>query len=139
MTTELIKLNIISSLLKEDPTTPVLDLLNELILLNHTDLNNGIKTLSSLTEVSSGSSTEELFELNSILLIDSCNTVVLFSETPFLLRIGSGEIWEDVYHFSFTSVTPIDIYVSNHSTEDDVTIRYLSAQSDVLGSSYVYS
>jgi len=135
--TDLIKLNIVSSLLRESPQEPELTLLNELILLNHSSISNGTKTLLALTESTSGASVEELFEYNNILLAEICNTIVLFSDRPFCVRVNLGEILENIYHYSFTSDNTFDIYVSNHN-EEDIVLKYITAQSSVLDSSYVY-
>jgi len=139
--TDTIKLNTIISLLKQEPQQNIVELLNSLVFLLPTDYNNGNKNLPLLSEIPDEYSTlEELFSITNELLVNDANTIILFSTKPFNIRINlDGEILENLYHFSYTAARSIDVYVSNHSTEDDVDISYIIATTNLLGSSYVYS
>jgi hypothetical protein len=52
---------------------------------------------------------------------------------------NDGEILENLYQFTYTATKAIDIYVANFSTLDPVDIQYVIANTNLLGSSYVYS
>lgn len=128
-----IKINTILTLVKEFPQDHVVELLNSLILLLPTNHQVGIRNLPiSIDE-------DNMFDDISELLISDVNTVMLFSTKPFHLRINNGEILENLYQFTYTATKAIDIYVANFSTLDPVDIQYVIANTNLLGSSYVYS
>lgn len=138
--TETIKLNTIVELIKTDPQQKSIELLNSLIFVLPTNYQVGSKNLLVLSDLPDDASLENLFNITSELLVSDINTIILFSTKPFNLRINlDGEILDNVYQFSYTSATEIDIYVSNHSLEDEVDISYIFANTTLLGSSYVYS
>jgi hypothetical protein len=143
----IIKLNIATTIYNENPQDAAIRLINSELLLNHTDYNKGIKTLSSLTNVPSGSSPDELtvedieesFTTQYETLSEDNNTIIIFSEKPFDLQINDGSLLIDLYHFSYSSDRAFSIYVANHSTTDDVILQYVTIKSKLLGSSYVYT
>ena len=80
-----------------------------------------------------------LFDTYNEIFVTDSNTVILSSNIPFYLRINSSLILENIYNFTYVSSNQIDVYVANLSTETDVIINYVIANTDLLGSSYVYS
>jgi hypothetical protein len=143
MTTEeiidnLIQLNINCKLYNENPQDQSKVLLNNQVLLNPDSYNTGNIKVLALSNVPSGSSDQEIFDINKEIISEDCNTVVLASEYPFSLQINEGDIHEDIYHFSYTSINQFSIAVSNQYSES-ITIRYLIAKADLLGSSYIYA
>ncbi len=139
--TDLLSINIITTLLKQN--NPTQTLLNELLVLLPTNYIVGSKTLSSITEeLPSGSTLEEVFDIYSEKIDNyniGCNTIILFSEKPFSLRINStNEILTNIYHFSYSGDN-IEIHVCNTSLEEDLTINYIMGNSQILGSDYVYT
>jgi hypothetical protein len=138
--TDTIKLNTILQILKTDPQQQTINLLNSLIFLLPTNYQSGNRNLPVLSELPDDTSTENLFNITSELLAVDINTVILFSTKPFNIRINiSNEILTNLYQFSYTAAQEIDIYISNHSLEDAVDIQYIIANTNLLGSSYVYS
>jgi len=135
---KLIKIDMKGKLLTEDPQDQVLDLLSSNILLNQEGYSNGVLSLSSITSGSSGTATE-LFLINSEILINECNTIILFSEYPFDLQIDDNNIQTNLYHYSLTSDDYFSVQVANRSESNDVELRYLIASSSLLGSSYVHT
>jgi hypothetical protein len=141
-TNKLIKLDTKITLISEEPQEQVLNILSSNLLLTQTNYNSGTLSLSSITSGSSGTSISELFELNSELLTSSCNTAFIFCDYPFDLQLNySGEIHIDLYHFALSCSTNtfFSISIANRSEENDIVVRYLLAETDVLGSSYVYT
>ncbi len=147
---KLIKIDMKGKLLTEDPQDQVIDLLSSNILLNQDGYSNGVLSLSSIpsgssiTSSSSGSSEvtdaiENFFLTNGEILVDECNTVILFSEYPFDLQINQGDIQTNLYHYSLTSDDYFSVQVANRSESNDVELRYLIASSSLLGSSYVHT
>ena len=150
---KLIKIDIKGKLLTEDPQDQVIDLLSSNILLNQDGYSNGVLSLSSIpsgssiTAVTSGSSgstevtdaIENFFLTNGEILVEECNTIILFSEYPFDLQINQGDIQTNIYHYSLTSDDYFSVQVANRSESNDVELRYLIASSSLLGSSYVHT
>lgn len=135
-----LKINSITTLIKELPQTNIVELQNNLIFLLPTNYQVGNKNLPALSQYIEYSSMDELFTTTSELLVQDINTLVLFSTKPFNLRINlTNEILQNIYQFSYTSSNIIDVYVSNSSTSNSVDISYLYANTNLLGSSYVYS
>lgn len=133
-----IKINTILTLIKELPQQNTTELLNSLILLAPTNYQVGIRNLPVLS--SDEETVIELFNSTSELLVQDTNTIMLFSTKPFYLRINTdNEILENIYQFTYTATKAIDIYVANLSIEDPVDIQYVIANTNLLGSSYVYS
>lgn len=133
-----IKINTILTLIKELPQQNTTELLNSLILLAPTNYQVGIRNLPVLS--SDEETVIELFNSTSELLVQDTNTIMLFSTKPFYLRINiDNEILENIYQFTYTATKAIDIYVANLSIEDPVDIQYVIANTNLLGSSYVYS
>jgi hypothetical protein len=139
--TDTIKLNTILTLLKQEPQQKQIELLNSLVFLLPINYITGNKHLSKIEqELPEDLSLENLFNIYNELLVTDANTIILFSTKPFNIKINiDGEILPNIYQFSYTSADTIDLYVSNHSLEDDVDITYIVANTDLLGSSYVYS
>ena len=135
---KLIKIDMKGKLLTEDPQDQVIDLLSSNILLNQDGYSNGVLSLSSITSGSSGTATE-LFLINGEILVDECNTIILFSEYPFDLQINDNNIQTNLYHYSLTSDDYFSVQVANRSESNDVELRYLIASSSLLGSSYVHT
>ena len=135
---KLIKIDMKGKLLTEDPQDQVIDLLSSNILLNQDGYSNGVLSLSSITSGSSGTATE-LFLINGEILVDECNTIILFSEYPFDLQINQGDVQTNLYHYSLTSDDYFSVQVANRSESNDVELRYLLASSSLLGSSYVHT
>ena len=135
---KLIKIDMKGKLLTEDPQDQVIDLLSSNILLNQDGYSNGVLSLSSITSGSSGTATE-LFLINGEILVDECNTIILFSEYPFDLQINEGDVQTNLYHYSLTSDDYFSVQVANRSESNDVELRYLIASSSLLGSSYVHT
>lgn len=138
-----LKINSITTLIKELPQTHVVELQNNLIFLLPTNYQVGNKNLPPLSqyiEYSEYNDIVDIFNQQSELLVQDINTLVLFSTKPFNLRINlTNEILQNIYQFSYTSANIIDVYVSNSSTTDNIDISYLYANTNLLGSSYVYS
>lgn len=135
-----LKLNSITTLLKELPQQNTIELQNNLLLLKPNNYNIGNKNLPMLATYIDTNDLISIFNTNSELLVQDINTIVLFSTNPFHLRINiNNEILENIYQFSYTSSNNIDIYVFNTSTTDEVNISYLYANTTLLGSSYVYT
>ena len=150
---KLIKIDMKGKLLTEDPQDQVIDLLSSNILLNQDGYSNGVLSLSSIpsgssiTAITSGSSgstevtdaIENFFLTNGEILVDECNTIILFSEYPFDLQINDNNIQTNLYHYSLTSDDYFSVQVANRSESNDVELRYLIASSSLLGSSYVHT
>jgi len=148
----IIKLNTSVNIYNENPQDLSIRLINSELLLNHTDYNKGIKTLTALTDVPTGSSlsatatggasvedVEESFTTQYEILSEDNNTIIIFSENAFDLQINDGNILIDLYHFSYSSDNDFSIYVANHSAENDAELQYITIKSTIVGSSYVYT
>ena len=139
--TDTLKLNTIITLLKQLPQQHNIELLNHLTFLLPTNYQSGNRQLDKILELpEDDTSVENLFNITNDLLVNDVNTIILTSLKPFNLRINlDNEILENLYNFTYSAAKSIDVYVSNHSTEDDVDIQYIIASTNLLGSSYVYS
>jgi len=137
---KLIKLNINAKTYDIDPQDQVITLLNYNLLLDKTGYSSNVKSVLSLVEAApTGAGEYELFfEENKTVLTESCNTIVVASESPFDLRIDDGDIILDLYSFSLVSENEFAVSVLNRSTENDIVLNYLAVSSTLLGSSYVY-
>jgi len=134
----IIKLNTVLTLLKELPQQNTTELVNSLILLAPTNYQVGIRNLPILSP--NEETITDLFNSTSELLVQDVNTIMLFSTKPFYLRINiDNEILENIYQFTYTASKAIDIYVANLSIDDPVDVQYVIANTNLLGSSYVYS
>jgi hypothetical protein len=138
-----LKINSITTLIKELPQTHVVELQNNLIFLlpkNYQVGNKNLPPLSQYIDYSEYNDIVDIFNQQSELLVQDINTLVLFSTKPFNLRLNlTNEILQNIYQFSYTSSNIIDVYVSNSSTTDNIDISYLYANTNLLGSSYVYT
>ena len=138
--TDTLQLNQIVNLLKPLPQQNTQQLLNNLLLLQASNYQQGNRKLNKITnELPDDQSILNLFSIYNEIFVTDVNTVILSSTIPFYLRINSSLILENIYNFTYVSSNQIDVYVANLSTETDVIINYVIANTDLLGSSYVYS
>lgn len=136
-----LQINTVVNLLKQEPQQQVIQILNNLLLLLPTNYQAGNRFIQKImNELPDDTSVENLFQIYNELLVSDSNTIILYSKTPFYLRINeTNEILENIYNFTYTASKAIDLYVANLSVETDNTINYIIANTNLLGSSYVYS
>ena len=138
--TDTLQLNQIVNLLKPLPQQNTQQLLNNLLLLQASNYQQGNRKLNKITnELPDDQSILNLFSIYNEIFVTDVNTVILSSTIPFYLRINNDTILENIYNFTYNASSTIDIYVANLNTENDVEICYIIANTDLLGSSYVYS
>ena len=138
--TDTLQLNQIVNLLKPLPQQNIQQLLNNLLLLQASNYQQGNRKLNKITnELPDDQSILNLFSIYNEIFVTDVNTVILSSTIPFYLRINNDTILENIYNFTYNASSTIDIYVANLNTENDVEICYIIANTDLLGSSYVYS
>jgi hypothetical protein len=137
---KLIKINTLVNLISENPQEQLLNVLTGDVLLKQAGHTTGVLSLSPIASGTSEENTpEESFLINGEMLSSSCNTILLFSDSPFDLLINNGPIHRHTYHFVLTSDKYFSVSIANRSEINSVKIRYLIAVTESLGSSYVYT